>query len=175
MEFVKYVLIGLAIGSISGVMGIGGGVLLVPVLVWLCDFKLKEATGTSLAILIPPIGLPAALKAYQNDEVNLPAALCIAAAFTVGAFTSRTLVEYVPENWLRMGFGFLMMYIAFRFIISSSSDAANAAAGLAAMFVAGIAFLGLRALGRRHLPAPELGKHIQAKSEQGWGESDYHI
>ena len=52
----------LTVGGVSGVLGIGGGVLLVPALIWLCRFEPLKAAGTSLAILIPPIGLPAAIN-----------------------------------------------------------------------------------------------------------------
>ena len=66
VQYLTYVAIGLTIGSVSGVLGIGGGVLLVPALIWLCKgFDMKKATGTSLAILIPPIGLPAAWRCHR--------------------------------------------------------------------------------------------------------------
>ena len=109
MTIIAYVAIGLVIGSLSGIMGIGGGVLLVPALIWLCGFDPKRAAGTSLAILIPPIGLPAALEAYRKNDVDLSAALWIAGAFMVGAYVSRTLVEYVPADWFRLAFGTLMI------------------------------------------------------------------
>ena len=67
---ILYVMIGLVVGSVSGALGIGGGVLLVPALVWLCRFEPAKAAGTSLAILIPPIGLPAAMKAFHEKRVQ---------------------------------------------------------------------------------------------------------
>jgi uncharacterized protein len=175
MAILTYIAIGLVIGSVSGVMGIGGGVLLVPALIWLCAFKPAKAAGTSLAILIPPIGLPAAWRAYQADQVELGAALWIAAAFTIGAYASRGMVEYINELYFRFAFGLLMIYVAVQFMLASDSVAANAFAGLAAFLLAWLAFLGLRALGRRHVPAPNLGKQIAAMHEQGGGDTDYHI
>src|SRR6266508_2524882 len=140
MKILLYVAIGLVIGGVSGMLGIGGGVLLIPALIWLCGFKYPKAAGTSLAILIPPIGLPAALKAWSEDRVDVEAALCIAAAFTVGAFGGAALLplvaRYLSEDFLRLAFGVLMIYIAMRFIISSSSESANAAAGLGAALLA---------------------------------------
>jgi uncharacterized protein len=175
MTIVIYVAIGLVIGSVSGIMGIGGGVLLVPVLIWLCDFDPKKAAGTSLAILIPPIGLPAAWRAYHEEQVNLEAALWIAGAFMVGAYVSRGLVDYIRPDWFRLGFGMLMILVAVRFMLDSDSEAMNAAAGLGAAFVAWVGFLGLKWLGRRHLPPPSVGQHIQQKNEQKWSATDYHI
>ena len=151
MVIIAYVAIGLVIGSLSGIMGIGGGVLLVPALIWLCGFDPKRAAGTSLAILIPPIGLPAALEAYRKSDVDLSAALWIAGAFMVGAYVSRTLVEYVPADWFRLAFGTLMIFIAV------------------------LGYLGLKFVGRCHLPPPTFGAHVQAKHEEGWADRDYQI
>ena len=170
-----YVLIGLGVGSISGIMGIGGGVLLVPALIWLCEFEPRKAAGTSLAVLIPPIGLPAAWRAYQENHVDLPAALFIAAAFTVGAYASRGLVAHIPDEWFRLAFGMLMMFIAMRLVIASDSEAASAAAGLTAVVLAWLGYLGLKLLGRRCLRPVSLGEQIQKKHEQGGDDSHYHI
>src|SRR5262245_53634177 len=156
MNVLIYIGIGLAVGSISGPLGIGGGVLLVPLLIFLCNFDIKTATGTSLAILVPPIGLPAAVEAWRERQVNLEAALWIAGAFMVGAFASRFMVEYLPELFLRRLFGLLMIYVAVRFLISSDSEAINAIAGLTGVALGWITFVFLRALGRRHLIAPSL-------------------
>jgi uncharacterized membrane protein YfcA len=175
MTILTYLAIGLAIGSISGVMGIGGGVLLVPALIWFCDLKPAKAAGTTLAILIPPIGLPAAWRAYRAEQVDLEAALWIAAAFTIGAYVSRGLVDYINVFYFRFAFGLLMIYVAMQFILVSDSAAANAFAGLTASLLAWLAFIGLRALGRRHMPMPNLGKQIEAKYGQGGGDIDYHI
>lgn len=175
MQIATYVMIGLTIGSISGVMGIGGGVLLVPALIWLCDFGPNKAAGTSLAVLIPPIGLPAAWRAYHANYVDLPAALWIAAAFTIGAYASRGLVEYISEYWFRIAFGLLMVFVAVRFMLAADSEAASAGAGLGAALLAWLAYFGLKLLGRRHLPPPSLGQQIQIQHEQGPVDRDYQI
>jgi uncharacterized membrane protein YfcA len=175
MTVVIYVAIGLVVGSVSGVMGIGGGVLLVPALIWLCGFGPNKAAGTTLAVLIPPIGLPAAWRAYHAHHVDLLAALWIAASFTLGAYASRGLVEHIDDYWFRLVFGLIMIFVAVRFMLGADSEAASAAAGLGAAFLAWLAFLGLKLLGRRHLPRPDLGQHIQTKHEQGQGDRDYQI
>ncbi len=172
MTILIYVGIGLVIGSVSGVMGIGGGVLLVPALIWLCKLKPNEAAGTTLAILIPPIGLPAAWRAYHAHHVNVEAALWIAAAFTLGAYLSRGLVEYISEYWFRLAFGLVMIFVAVRFMLAADAEADSAAAGLCAALLAWLAYFGLKLLGRRHLP-PSLGQKIQEHQERG--RSDYQI
>jgi uncharacterized protein len=175
MEIIAFIAIGLVIGSVSGIMGIGGGVLLVPALIWLCGFDPKRAAGTSLAILIPPIGLPAAWRAYNENLVDITAALWIAGAFTIGAYMSRELVEHIPDQWFRLAFGLLMIVVAVRFMLDSSSEATSAAAGISAAVLAWVVYRGLKLIGRRRTPPPNLEAHIQEKHEQGWGDTDYHI
>jgi uncharacterized membrane protein YfcA len=176
MEILLFVAIGLIIGSFSGALGIGGGVLLVPALIWFCGFDPRKAQGTTLAILIPPIGLPAAYAYYCADRVDLKAALWIAGTFAAGAYLGAALVLRLEDPAsLRLAFGLVMMFIAMRFIVTSDSEAANAAAGLTATVLAWLGYVGLRALGRKHLRPPGLGEQIRSMKEQGHGEPDYHI
>jgi uncharacterized membrane protein YfcA len=175
MKILLYIAIGLTIGSISGMLGIGGGVLLVPALIWLCGFSYPRAAGTSLAVLVPPIGLPAALRAFRDDRVDLAAAAWIAGSFAVGAYGGAAALRFANPEALRVGLGVIMLYIAVRFIVDSNSETANAAAGLTAVAVGLVGFWGLRLLGRRHLAKPDLGRQIRAADEEGRGNIDYHI
>jgi uncharacterized protein len=171
---ILYVMIGLIVGSVSGMLGIGGGVLLVPALVWLCRFEPAKAAGTSLAILIPPIGLPAAIKAFNEKRVDLEAALWIAGAFTVGAYLGASFVSRVPEFTLRLMFGTLMIYVGVRFLIGGTVESRYAAMALISILLAWLGHLWLRAIGRRHM-VPNLRQEIRALQEKGMGDFDYHI
>ena len=171
---ILYIIIGLVVGSVSGALGIGGGVLLVPALVWLCRFEPAKAAGTSLAVLIPPIGLPAAMKAFNEKRVDLEAALWIAGAFTVGAYLGASFVSRIPDFTLRLMFGTLMIYIGARFLIGSTPESWYAGMALVSVLLAWLGHLWLRALGRRHL-VPKLGQEIRAMQEKGLGDFDYHI
>lgn len=175
MRILLYIAIGLTIGTVSGMLGIGGGVLLVPALIWLCGFSYPKAAGTSLAVLVPPIGLPAALKALSEDRVDVAAAVWVAASFAAGAYGGVAAVRFVRPEYLRLAFGLIMLYIAVRFVVESSSETANVAAGLttAALGLAG--YWGLRVLGRRYPRRRDLGEHVRAAEEQGRGNIDYHI
>ncbi len=175
MRIVLYIVIGFAIGSVSGIMGIGGGVLLVPALVWLCGFTPMRAAGTSLAVLVPPIGLPAAWKYYVEGRMDLLVAAWIAAAFAVGAYAGASIVDRLPEQFLRLTFGSVMIYLALRFMLESSPEAMKAMGGAIALACAWAMFFALRALGRKHLTPPDLGDLIRAKEAQGWGDLEYHI
>jgi uncharacterized membrane protein YfcA len=174
LRILVYLALGLSIGGISGALGIGGGVILIPALMWLCGFDYAKATGTSLAILVPPIGLLAAWKSWTHGRVDVEAAIFIALAFAIGAYAGAAVVPYIHPNALKFIFGLLLLYVAMRFIIGSDSEAISAVAGLTAMAAAFLGHLGLRALGRRHLTAPQLGDHIRAARERR-DATDYHI
>jgi hypothetical protein len=163
------------IGSISGMLGIGGGVLIVPALIWLCGFEDRKAMGTSIAILIPPIGLPAAIKAYQQEAVNLTAAFWIAGAFMVGAYASRYVVDVMPVTWIRFLFGLMMVFVALRFLVQSDSEVHSAAAGLVGVVLAWLAYFGLKTLGRKHLPPPSISAHIQEQHQKRPQDIDFQI
>ena len=178
MKLLPYFVVGLSIGGISGLLGIGGGVLLVPVLIWLFGFHQREAAGISLAVLALPVLLPAVWKYYDHGLIrrdDLAAIACIAGAFILGSFVAASFVPYIPVAWLRLAFGLMLIYVAVHFLLGCDAEAASAAYGLAATALAWLVYLGLRVLGRRHLARPDLGQKIREAHEQGWGEIDYHI
>ncbi len=79
-------LLGLMAGWLSGLIGIGGGIIIVPVLYFLFSFSLRTAQGTSIAALAPPIGIFAAYVYYRQGNVDIKAAGLIAAGFFIGGF-----------------------------------------------------------------------------------------
>jgi hypothetical protein len=97
--------IGLTTGLISGAFGIGGGILIIPALVYILGYSLPLATGTSLAVLLPPIGLAAAFEYYRHGNVDIRAAaiiaVCLFAAAWVGAFAANRVNPAV----LKVAFG----------------------------------------------------------------------
>ncbi len=80
------ILIGLAAGKLSGLVGVGGGIIIVPCLVLFLGFSQKEAQGTSLAILLLPIGIFAVAEYYKQGYINVPNALIVALAFLIGSY-----------------------------------------------------------------------------------------
>jgi uncharacterized membrane protein YfcA len=172
---VLYIVAGLGIGAISGLLGIGGGVLLVPVLVWFFDFSHTKAVGTTLAILVPPIGLMAAIEYYHRREVDVQAAAIIAAAFVLGCYGGAKVVPFIPLQVLRLLFGLMLLYIAVRFMLAANADVAGAFIGIVAVGLAWVMFLWLRVLGRRHRPPPSLGDAIRAAGQPDASSTDYYI
>ena len=177
MDIIQYLCIGLAVGVISGTLGIGGGVLMLPALWWICNLPPSRAAGTTLAVLVVPVVLPAAYEYYAKGNVDWRAALWIAAAFAVGGYGGAVLRNrhLLPEELLRLLFGLIMIYVAFNVMLSAEPDAAKAAAGIVATLLAWLGFLALRALGRRALARPKLQEQIQRMDEQGSGSPDYYI
>jgi uncharacterized membrane protein YfcA len=109
---VLMLLIGLFSGIASGIFGIGGGVVIVPALIYLAKFSLHAAIGTSLAILLPPVGLWAALEYYRHGNVDLKAALIVAAAFMVGGWIGAHLAnQMISGHVLKLLFGIFVLGI----------------------------------------------------------------
>lgn len=103
-----FALIGLVSGLASGLLGIGGGVLIVPALVYGAGFSEQRATGTSLAVLLPPIGLAAALEYYRHGNVDVPAAWILAPTMFVGAWGGAWAAHRLSEPWLKLAFGLFL-------------------------------------------------------------------
>jgi uncharacterized protein len=108
---VLFVAIGLVAGLLSGVFGIGGGVVIVPALIYLAGFSQHRATGTSLAVLLPPIGFAAMWEYYRHDNVNVPAAMLIAAAVFVGGGVGAVVANRVSGPYLRLAFGVFVVVL----------------------------------------------------------------
>jgi uncharacterized membrane protein YfcA len=105
MAIVPYILLGLAAGVASGFLGIGGGLLLVPAMTLLFGFTQHQAQGTSLAVLIPPVGLLAAWTYYRAGHVNVKIAALICLGFIFGALAGSRAAIVVPNDVLRRVFG----------------------------------------------------------------------
>jgi uncharacterized membrane protein YfcA len=97
--------IGLGAGVLSGVFGIGGGVVIVPALIYLAGFRQHVATGTSLAVLLPPVGIAAVYEYYRHGNVNFYAAIVIAIALAVGGWFGAALANRLSGPYLRLAFG----------------------------------------------------------------------
>lgn len=149
---------GLGIGAVSGMLGIGGAVMLVPVLVLGFGFSQGRAQGTSIGALIPPIGIFAAIQYYRNGLLDVRASGLIAAGFVFGALGGAALVPYVPQIWLKRVFASLLIYVAAQLVFADPSKRAGAMLPGAIAVAALWAVYGLRRLlGQKPKPpAPPL-------------------
>jgi uncharacterized protein len=178
MRFLLLMAVGLGIGCVGGMVGIGGGVLLIPALTELFKIEPRKAAGMTLAAMVPPVTLPAVWRYYDLkilDAADLRLAACIAGTFAIGMFLGAGLQARIDVSYLRLLFGLLMLYVAVRLILHSDDEVVNTAAGLLATGFAWLGYLGLRTLGRRHLPPPGLGEQIRRAAEESPGPPDYII
>ena len=109
MQVAILILIGLGAGMSSGIFGIGGGVLIVPGLVYLLDFPMHRAIGTSLAVLLPPIGAAAVYAYYRVGHIDWRAAVILAVTIFVGAWIGAKVATNLNENSLRILFGVFLI------------------------------------------------------------------
>jgi uncharacterized membrane protein YfcA len=116
-----YLLLGLIVGAISGSIGIGGGVLLTPALVYIFGFSQHNAQGTTLALLVPPVSLLAAWTYYEQGYVNIAATSWVFVGFFVGGFFGAKLAATISDVWLHRIFGVAMFIIAVTIILSPST------------------------------------------------------
>lgn len=99
------IIVGLLAGVAAGLFGIGGGLVIVPALIYWCGFTQHKATGTSLAVLLPPIGLAATLEYYRHGNVDLRAAVIIAITMFAGAYAGAFVANKLSGPHLRLFFG----------------------------------------------------------------------
>jgi uncharacterized protein len=108
------ILVGLVTGILGGMLGIGGGLILIPALIFVFGFNQHMAIGTSLAVMLPPIGMFAAYNYYKAGQVNLKYALILAAAFMIGSFFTSKWAVHIPENTLRKIFSIFLILVALK-------------------------------------------------------------
>lgn len=116
-QWLALLAIGLMAGTLSGMFGVGGGVIIVPMLALLLGFSQHEATGTSLLVFLLPIGVLGALEYYKAGKISaahLKYAVAIASGLFVGSLLGSKLALSVSEEWLRRGFALLLVVVAIR-------------------------------------------------------------
>ena len=117
MQIIWLLLLGLAAGVFSGVSGIGGGIIIVPALFYFFGYSMHQAQGTTLAMLVPPIGIMAAWAYYQKGYVDIPAAAMIAAGVVAGSGLGAKVGIGFSEDTLRKVFAVLLISVAVKMLM----------------------------------------------------------
>ena len=112
------VVIGVCAGLLSGFVGVGGGMIIVPGLIYLLGKGQLEAQGTSLAVIMLPVGILGVMNYYKAGNVNINYALVIAIAFVVGSYFGSKYALKVPEHKIKVIFGVFLLYVAIRMLHS---------------------------------------------------------
>jgi uncharacterized membrane protein YfcA len=108
--------IGIITGVMAGMLGIGGGLVVIPALVMVMGMSQQSAQGTSLAMMLPPIGILAAYNYYKAGHVDIRIALFLAAAFIVGSFFGSKLAIRIPQEMLKKIFGVFLLLVAIKML-----------------------------------------------------------
>ena len=112
------IIIGFLAGLLSGFLGVGGGILIIPLLIMFLGFTQHQAQGTALFAMLPPIGILAALNYYKEGFVKYEYALVIALAFVLGGYFGSKLAISLPEQIVRRVFGLVMLIGAIKLLVS---------------------------------------------------------
>jgi uncharacterized membrane protein YfcA len=116
MNVFLYILLGVVAGIFSGLIGIGGAIIIIPVLVLLFGLSQHTAQGTTLALMVPPIGLLAALAYYKQGFVDLKIAAFICVGFFIGGLFGAKFALGIPETILKKIFGIVLLAVSIRMI-----------------------------------------------------------
>ena len=114
---VSLIIIGLLAGVLSGLVGVGGGIIMVPLLVLLVGFSQHQAQGTSLTVLLVPVTSVAVFNYYKEGYVNWKYAMVIAVFFVVGSFFGSKLAVDLDQKMLKKIFGIVLLFIAGKMLL----------------------------------------------------------
>ena len=117
--------IGIFAGMMSGFIGIGGGIIIVPALVYFMGLTQQQAQGTSLLLMLPPIGILAVINYYKAGHINWWYGGVIAVAFIIGAYAGSKISLKLNPGLVKFIFGIIMVFISLKMIISGYNSISN--------------------------------------------------
>ena len=117
MNIVLYLLLGLVAGIFGGLLGLGGGIIIIPAMVFLFGMSEHQAQGTSLALMVPPIGLLAAWVYYKQGFVDLKMAAFVCLGFFIGGLLGAEFAVGIPEPILKKIFGTMLLLVSLKMIL----------------------------------------------------------
>ena len=124
------IVVGLAAGMLSGLVGVGGGIIIVPSLVYFIGFSQKTAQGTSLALILLPVGILAVLQYYKQGHVDFKIVGLLAIGFLAGSFFGSKIALSLPQDTVKKIFAILMIIVAVKMLFLDKPKKAEAATNL---------------------------------------------
>lgn len=116
MQLIVLIVVGLAVGALSGIIGLAGGVFLIPILVY-SGLTMRQAVGTYLAAAVLPVTLPAAWEYYRQNQVSVRTAMILAVTLTIGSWATAHYMRIVPDIWIQRIFGAALLCVSLRFLL----------------------------------------------------------
>jgi uncharacterized protein len=114
-----FLTVGLVAGVLSGLFGIGGGILIIPALIFLAKFPMKLALGTSLGAMLLPVGLLGAYAYYQQGNLNIKASMLLGLGLFLGAYLGARLAQHLSGPTLQRMFAVFIAIMAVRLWIDA--------------------------------------------------------
>jgi len=117
LNTILFLITGLLVGFSSGIVGVGGGVFVIPILVFLFGFSQKMAQGTSLAMLLPPVGILAVMEYYKSGNIDVKVAILLSLGYLFGAYFGSSLAVTLSNDMLKKIFGLLLLGVSLKMLI----------------------------------------------------------
>lgn len=114
MDVIMYIIIGIAAGTLSGLFGIGGGIIIIPALMFLEGFPQLKAQGTSLIAMLPPVGILAFMEYNKKGNTNIVAGIIICIAMLISAKFGAQLANMLPINIMKKSFGVFIILVGIK-------------------------------------------------------------
>jgi uncharacterized membrane protein YfcA len=115
-QIVLVILIGLAAGTLGGMVGVGGGIIVVPALIFFLGFTQHQASGTSLAMMLPPVGILAVLNYYKKGALDVRIAALLALGFLAGGYLGSKLSLGMAQETVKKVFAVVMIVMALKML-----------------------------------------------------------
>ena len=119
------ILVGIAAGMLSGLVGVGGGIIIVPALIFFLGFSQKMAQGTSLGILLLPVGILGVIQYYKQGYIDWKVVLVISAAFLFGSYFGSKIALRLPQETIKKIFAVFMILIAIKLLFFDKKKTAG--------------------------------------------------
>lgn len=116
MPYILYILVGLVAGAFGGALGLGGGAIMVPAMIYFFHLTQHQAQGTALAVMMVPVFVLAVMRYYQAGNVNVQMAMFIAMGFAVGALIGAHVIQGVPAPLVKKWFGVFMILLGIKMV-----------------------------------------------------------
>ena len=123
--FLILIVVGVLSGILSGFVGVGGGILIVPALIYMLGLSQYEAQGTSLFILLLPVGILAVNNYWKAGMINWKFGILVAITFVIGGYIGSKLALKISPSIVKLAFGIIMAFVSFKMILSGYNGLTN--------------------------------------------------